>query len=289
MMVGQWFIMAQEHRSLKMNSVNMLRSVILLGAVLGSLCCVHAGPLESLTSEQKNILAEGVKNSKRAIASMPVMKMHSNKFEDKKAWTPKTPRLSEEIGFWTELKRGTLQSVFRFKKIAAVNSTNIWAIGEDNKIYQNDGTGWKAQAIGIDIAASSDGTVVGINAKNQVYRFKRRGVWERIPNIALTHLDVGHDGYIIGVKQDGDTVKMYKYRNKQWRAIKTRTGTDVTGYTKVAVNELGEALALDCNGNICHLDPAFVRTLGKTKKICSELNIKRKPTNSVKVEVAKRA
>ena len=167
---------------------------------------------------------------------------------DKKAdWIPAAPQ-DEKFGSWTLVEPGNEHKDLKIRQISVGNTNQVWAVGEDNKVYQATLKGWKH--CGDDrkmVACGCDETVMTINDKGEVFKYKEEKEWEQIPGLKLDQIAVASRDIMWGISQ-GELLRHVDYG--KWEPVKNVMNQQVKNIVFVGVNDEDIVFAINDKGEV---------------------------------------
>lgn len=147
------------------------------------------------------------------------------------------------------------ESALRFDRITIGNKMCTWALDKDSKnVYQLTPHGWQERATGggMSIDAGADGTVVAINTSFDAYSYDYNVQdWQDFDNrVTLGRIAVGSKEHMWGTHATPDGFHVWRYDHNEWKRAKSARGLGAYGLKQVSVNDRGDVLALDLEGNV---------------------------------------
>ena len=219
------------------------------------------------------VTPEGQAALKAAAGEVDVEEINMNearKFAKDIVEQPAVASAEEKFGAWRKIDAGPANENLKLVQIAVGDINNVWATGDDKRIYRLTDQGWVPEATGVYVAAAGDGTVVAINEGNELFKRIGEGQWELIPDIKLSQVSVGNANMMWGVFKKGDKSEAYEFDDGKWEKVKNVKGEDAAGFIQFSVDQDGIALALDDKNNMYRRDiervGAAERTEGARKK-----------------------
>jgi hypothetical protein len=104
----------------------------------------------------------------------------------------------------------------------------------------------------MSIDAGTDGTVVAINTAFDAYSYDYHVQdWRDLDNrVALGRIAVGSKENMWGTHATPDGFHVWRYDHNKWRRAKSADGLGAYGLKQLSVNDRGDVLALDVEGNM---------------------------------------
>lgn len=172
------------------------------------------------------------------------------------AWRPAAQDATLKSGNWVRISAQDI----KVKQLSVGSRDHIWAVSNDNKIYQKDGKSWKMREKGIAVAAAHDGTVYVVHEDNSVAQLVN-DQWKLVDGLKLSSITVGNKNTVWGVLDTKDSHDIYKLNGDKWEKALGVDGKPAQGLRKLVVNDDATMLALDSDGKV------FMRTDDSKKKV----------------------
>lgn len=196
-------------------------------------------------------------------------------YAQQEAWKPVARGAgAAPLGSWTKVPVGTKNKTLKIAEVSVGNTNHVWAVGEDKKIYRLGAKGWIAESAGIAVGVGHDGTVIGINESNDVFKRIKAGKWEQIPNLKLSHISVGSDKIMWGIFKNNDTYEVYKLAATTWEPVQDPQTKEPQQFVQLSVNAQGTVLALDKNNKPFKCTVEQVAQSNLTRALKQQKNVK---------------
>jgi hypothetical protein len=190
----------------------------------------------------------------------------------KDTWKPEPPAKDAKEGVWKLIDPGALNVNLKLKKIAVGDVHDVLAVGEDGKIYKLTAKGWEAIAIGVDVAATEDDTILMVNDKDELLKLNKKGEWDLIKDVKANRVAAGNNDAIWVFYQG----QVSHFDHAKWEKVKNMLGQDAKGLTFFAVNAEEVVYALDDKNNIYRRDLDRVEQVQKTAPLRAQVVEKQK-------------
>lgn len=172
------------------------------------------------------------------------------------AWIPDAQDPKAKRGFWEKV---STQDV-KMKQISVGSDDHVWAVSDDDKVYQKVDGVWTLKGDGISVAAAHDGTVYVIHADTSVAQFVN-DQWEFVKDLRLSSITVGNKKNVWGVLDNNGSHDIYTLNGDKWEKALGADGRPAEGLKTLVVNDELTMLALDADGKV------FMRTAASKKKV----------------------
>ena len=167
--------------------------------------------------------------------------------------------------FWSLVK-----SDVKFKKISVGDVDEVWAVSNDDNVYQLTSDGWEKRIEGIDVGVAEDDTVIVVKKDNSVVSRDEEEDFEPIKDVKLTSVAVGGNDAIWGIHKEGDKIVVYHFDNGKWEKAKNAKGEDIKSIVHFSVNAEEVVYAVDDKGNVFCRDLDRLELLKKMAAIKSK-------------------
>lgn len=188
--------------------------------------------------------------------------------------------------FWSLVK-----SDVKFKKISVGDVDEVWAVSNDDNVYQLTSDGWEKRIEGIDVGVAEDDTVIVVKKDNSVVSRDEEEDFEPIKDVKLTSVAVGGNDAIWGIHKEGDKPVVYHFDNGKWEKVKNAKGEDIANIVHFSVNAEEVVYAVDDKGNVYCRDLDRLELLKKMaaikSKMAKEKTKKIKPKSVKKSPISK--
>lgn len=237
-----------------------IKLILLSGMVLSVGWCFSLLAQTPVASEVKAAVA------KDDIPSMP------QPDSSKDAWKPEQPAKDAKVGVWKLVEAGAANVDLKLKKIAVGDAHDVWAVGENNKVYKLTAKGWTEKVAGVDVAATEDGTILLVNDKDELLMLNKKGGWDVAQNIKAKTVAAGNKD-AVWVSYQG---QIFHFDDAKWEKVKNMLGQDATGLTFFTINAEEVVYALDDKNSIYRRDLDRVEQVQKTSSLRAQVVEKQK-------------
>lgn len=192
------------------------------------------------------------------------------------SWKPALPAVDAKVGTWKLVDVGAANAALKLKKIAVGDINDVWAAGDDGKIYRLTPKGWEMKTTGVDVAATEDDTVLVVNEKDELLSLNKKGEWVAIPGVKAKTVAAGNSDAIWVIHQG----QVFHFDDGKWEKVKNMLGQDAKGLPVFAVNAEEVVYALDDKNQIYRRDLDRVEQVQKTATLVTQVTEKKKAAKS---------